>query len=72
MAEHKPQLEDPPYKYESVAGSEEEAKARSDGRVEISIGQVEMAPASRAFLYIAACTGSLFFFLIWIVIVLQY
>ncbi|XP_050304498.1 facilitated trehalose transporter Tret1-2 homolog [Anthonomus grandis grandis] len=44
------------YPYEPVSKSE---KASADGRVEISFAHVEQVPASRTFLYVAACTGNL-------------
>ncbi|ENN70298.1 facilitated trehalose transporter Tret1 [Dendroctonus ponderosae] len=48
-----------PYRYNVVAGSEEDAKKGSEGQVDIQIGKIDALPPSRAFLYIAACTGNL-------------
>ncbi|CAG9759720.1 unnamed protein product [Ceutorhynchus assimilis] len=47
-----------PYKYEVVA-EYEKGNIAADGHVEVRISQVDMLPARRTFLYIAAFTGNL-------------
>lgn len=56
MSDGHPQTKEQ-YKYEPVAKSDE---AYDDGSVKITVQKVPLEKSSRAFLYIAACTGKVF------------